>query len=154
MFKKSLQNNKVVRVVAIVLTVAMLMTVCMTEAFAALVPGAEVMPCASGTLQGYGISSSLGRHSQYNKLTCYAVSDVNMGVHVGDDGKIKYQLSNGNYEYRYTNRTVDYYGYDISFAFTVPGVQSGSRALEASNVPVVFGYNGQEATLRTNATFS
>lgn len=52
MFKKSLQNNKVVRVVAIVLTVAMLMTVCMTEAFAEQLQPRWNTASRSGTFLG------------------------------------------------------------------------------------------------------
>lgn len=149
MTMKKMMSKKMVKIIAMVMVVAMLLSVCLLETFAAVRPGADVEPCASGTLQGYRVSATLSQGIYNSRFVVNTLSDVNMGVTV-TGGYVTYYAAHpdGDYEYRDLNGTATYYGYELSIPVTIDGSIASNYETSYARADVQFGYNGQTHLLR------
>lgn len=136
-------NKKWTCLLAVILTLTMLMSVCMVEAFAEV----GVEPRVSGTNNGYNISALMHKAATHGDYYVVATCDVNMGIRA-NEGTIYYSYNGSGSYTRNTKASSDYYGYNVTISCPnkYASLSSAFRLLWGK-IPTVFGYNGVEQVI-------
>ena len=149
------KSKKLTRMLAVILTLTMLMSAMMVQAFAAVKPETGIEPCASGTFQGYNIGANFVKTSTGKQMNCSAQSGINMGIYAepANDTIVQLKTTSGTPKHATVYRSGTYFGMDVTIPIPLYATEASDILQFAYRFPVIFGYNGLEYSLVTTTTF-